>query len=70
MILNGCKLSEEFKTELLLLNSRYRPSPSLEFVRVGDETNQPPSSVCNRGVILDPSAYMEDHMQDMSFPFN
>ena len=31
MILNGLKLNEE-KTELPLLSSRYRPSPSLEFV--------------------------------------
>jgi len=45
MILNG-----------LLLSSRYRPSPSLEFVRVGGETIQPSSSVRNLGVILDPSA--------------
>ena len=36
MILNGLKLKEE-KTELLLFSSRYRPSPSLEFVRVGGE---------------------------------
>ena len=40
MILNGLKLNEE-KTELLLLSSRYRPSPSLEFVHVGGETIQP-----------------------------
>ena len=37
MILNGLKLNEE-KTELLLLSSRYRPSPSLAFVRFGSET--------------------------------
>ena len=43
IILNGLKLNEE-KTELLLLSSRYRPSPSLEFVRVG---RQPSSSVRN-----------------------
>ena len=36
MILYGVKLNEE-KTELLLLSSRYQPSPSLEFVRVRDE---------------------------------
>ena len=46
MILNGLKLNEE-KTELLLLSSRYRPSPSLELVRVGGETIQPSSSVRN-----------------------
>ncbi|PFX17564.1 hypothetical protein AWC38_SpisGene18105 [Stylophora pistillata] len=33
MIRNGLKLNEE-KNELLLLSSRYRPSPSLEFVRI------------------------------------
>ena len=52
MILNG-----------LLFSSRYRPSPSLEFVRVGRETIQPSSSVRNLGVILDPSADMEDHIK-------
>ena len=62
MILNGLKLNEE-KTELLLLSSRYRPSPSLEFVRVGGETIQPSSSVRNVGVILDPSADMEDQIK-------
>ena len=62
MILNGLKLNEG-KTELLLLSSRYRPSPSLEFVRVGSETIQPSSSVRNLGVILDPSADMEDHFE-------
>ena len=74
MILNGLKLNEE-KTEFILLISRYRPSPSLEFVRVGGEIAQPSSSVRNLGVILDPSVDMEDRikrtdMQDMSFPFN
>ena len=62
MILNGLKLNEE-KTELLLLSSGYRPSPSLEFVRVGGETIQPSSSVRNVGVILDPSADMEDQIK-------
>ena len=61
MILNGLKLNEE-KTEQLLLSSRYWPSPSLEFVRVGGEIIQPSSSVRNLGVILDPNADMEDHI--------
>ena len=62
MILNGLKLTEE-KTELLLLILRYQPSPSSEFVRLGGETIQPSSSVRNLGVILDPSADMEDHIK-------
>ena len=62
MILNGLKLNKE-KTERLPLSSRYRPSPSLEFVRVGGETIQASSSVRNLGVILDPSADMEDHIR-------
>ena len=62
MILNGLKLNEE-KTELLLLSPRYRSSVPLEFVRVGGETIQPSSSVRNLGVILDPSADMEDHIK-------
>ena len=35
----------------------------MEFVRVGGETIQPSSSVCNLGVILDPSADMEDYIK-------
>ena len=62
MILNGLKLNEE-KTELLLLSSRYRSSPSLECVCVGGETIHPSSSACNLGVIPDPSADMEDHFK-------
>ena len=69
MILNGLKLNEE-KTELLLLSSRYRPSSSLEFVRAGGETIQPSSSFRNLGVILDPSADMEDHIKKMYKTFN
>ena len=57
MILNGLKRNEE-KTELLLLSSRYRPSPSLE-----GETIQSSSSVRNLGVILDPSVDVEDHIK-------
>ena len=57
------EINNEEKTELLLLSSRYRPSPSLEFVRVGGETIQPSSSVRNVGVILDPSADMEDQIK-------
>lgn len=45
------------------LSSRYRPSPSLEFVRVGAEVIQPSSSVRNLGVILDPSIDIEDHIK-------
>ena len=62
MILNGVKLNEE-KTKFLLFSSRYRPSPSLESVRVGGEIIQPSSSVRNLGVILDPSVDMEDYIK-------
>ena len=62
MILNGLKLNEE-KTELLLLSSRYRPSPSLEFVSIGI---QPSSSVRNFGAILDPSVDMKDNIKKIS----
>ena len=44
------EINNEEKTELLLLSSRYRPSPSLEFVR-------------NLGVVLDPRADMEHHIK-------
>ncbi|KAK2560750.1 hypothetical protein P5673_016530 [Acropora cervicornis] len=44
MIFNGLKLNEE-KTELVLLSSRHRPSPALEFVRVVDQIVHHSSSV-------------------------
>ena len=62
MILNGLKLNEE-KTELLLLSSRCRLSPSLEFVRVGSETIQLSSSVRNLELMLNPNVDMEDHIK-------
>ena len=45
------------------LSLLYRPSPSLEFVRVGVETIQPSSSVRYLGVILDSSSDMEDQIK-------
>ena len=51
----------------------YGPSdPSLEFVLVGGETIQLSSSVRNLGVILDPSAGMEDHIKEIckTYPFH
>ena len=59
---NGLKLNEE-KTGLLLLSSRYRPSPSLEFVRIGDEIVHPSSSVRNLGEMFNSSVGMEGHIK-------
>ena len=47
---------------MFLLISRYRPSPSLEFVCVGRETIQLSSSVRNLGVMLDLNVDM-DHIK-------
>ena len=58
------------RKKLLVLSSRYWPSPSLEFVRVGDETVHPSSSVRNLGVIFNPSDGMEDHIKKICKSFH
>ena len=57
-------LNEE-KTELLLLSSRYRPSPSVGFVvlEVKQFTSSPVRNLGAIGVILDSSVDMEDHIK-------
>ena len=61
MILNGLKLNGE---KLSCFYSVHDIGPVLVgIVRVGGETIQPSFSVRNLGVILDPSADMEDHIK-------
>ena len=41
------------KTELVVISSKFRHSPDLEHIRVGDEYIAPKSSALNPGVIMD-----------------
>ena len=52
MVNNGLKLNQD-KTEFVLISSKFRSRPSLEFIQVGDEKIQPKSSARNLGVIID-----------------
>ena len=54
MVNNGLKLNQD-KTELVLISSKYRCRPSLEFIQVVDEKIQPKPSARNLGVIIDQS---------------
>ena len=51
MVLNGLKLNQD-KTELLLISSRYRQSPVLSHLHVGDEKICPSESTRNLGAGL------------------
>ena len=62
MVNNGLKLNQD-KTELVLISSKFRSRPSLEFIQVGDEKIQPKSSVRNLGVIIDQCLDLTDHQK-------
>ena len=61
MVNNGLKLNQD-KTELVLISSKVRSRPSLEFIQVGDEKIQPKSSARNLGVIIDQCFDLTDHL--------
>ena len=68
MVNNGLKLNQD-KTELVLISSKFRCRPSLEFIQVVDEKIQPKPSARNLGVIIDQSLDLTDHMLTKSaFP--
>ena len=62
MVNNGLKLNQD-KTVLVLRSSKFRSRPSLEFIQVGDEKNQPKSSARNLGVIIDQCLDLTDHVK-------
>ena len=51
------------KTELVVISSKFRNRPNLEYVRVGDEFIAPNLSVRNLGVIMDNCFCMEQHVK-------
>ena len=52
------KINQE-KTELVVISSKFRNRPNLEYLRVGSEFIAPESSVRNLGVIMDNCLCME-----------
>ena len=53
------------KTELLILHSRYRPRPSLEFVTVGHSPVSPSPSARNIRVVFDSTTNFEKHISEI-----
>ena len=62
MCKNLLKLNQD-KTELVVISSKFRNRPSLEYVRVGDEFIAPKLSVCNLRVIMGNCFCLEQHVQ-------
>ena len=61
MVHNGLKLNQD-KTELLVINSKYRFMPNLDFVQVGVERIEPKSTVRNLGVVMDQFFNADHHI--------
>ena len=53
------------KTELVVISSKFRNRPNLEYVRVGDEFIAPNLSVRNLGVIMDNCFCIEQHLRQI-----
>ena len=62
MCKNLLKLNQD-KTELVVISSKFRNRPNLEYVRVGDEFIAPNLSVSNLGVNMDNYLCMEQHVK-------
>ena len=61
MVNNGLKLNPD-KTELVLISSKFRCRPSLEFIQVVDEKIQLKPSARNLGVIIDQCLDLTDYV--------
>ena len=61
MVNNGLKLNQD-KTELVLISSKFRCRPSLEFIQLVDKKIQPKPSVQNLGVIIDQCLDLTHHV--------
>ena len=61
MVSNGLKLNHD-KTELVLISSKFRCRPPLEFIQVVDEKIQLKPSARNLGVIIDQCLDLTDHV--------
>ena len=61
MVHNGLK-SNQGKTELLVISSKYRIMPNLDFVQVGVERIEPKATVRNLGVVIDQFFNVDHHI--------
>ena len=61
MINNKLKLNDD-KTELLVISSKYRSRPDLNFIQVGDESIKHQSTVRNLGVVFDQIMSFNEHI--------
>ena len=64
MLYNNLKMNND-KTELLILHSRYRPYPLLEFVTVGYSPIFPTPSAWNIRAVFDSTMNFEKHMSEI-----
>ena len=64
MLLNKLKLNQD-KSELLVLHAKHRPSPSLDFVGVGDSNIVPSDFARNIGVVFDITFSLERHVIEL-----
>ena len=65
MVNNGLKLNQD-KTELVLIRSKFRCRPSLEFIQLVDEKIQPKPSARNLGVIIDICVSCQYHLRNIA----
>lgn len=61
MVINKLKLNQD-KTELLLIHSKFQPSPPLDHIQIGDEKIMPSSSARNLGVMFHEHFNYEEHI--------
>ena len=61
MVHNGLKLNQE-KTELVVISSKYRFIPNVDFVQVGVERIEPTSTVRNLSVVMDQFFNADHHI--------
>ena len=64
MVINQLKLTQD-KTEVVLIDSRYRPRPPLDSLQIGNVTVVPSSSACNLGIIFNKYFNFEDHIKSI-----
>ena len=62
MLRNKLKLNQD-KTELLVISSKYRPRPPLDYIRVGEEVVQSSKQARNLGVGFDQCLDFKEHVK-------
>ena len=62
MLCNKLKLNQD-KTELLVISSKYRPRPPLDYIRVGEEVIKSSKQARNLGVGFDQYLDFKEHVK-------